>query len=122
MSKQKASLGSLVSIAKGRKHDEVFDSPVNGSKRYIQIDDLRNNSNLKYTLEAGVEVGIEDVIIAWDGANAGTIGFRLNGYIGSTLARLRILDRVVHPKYLGDFCGVNRQQSERSVLEQQSHT
>ena len=101
MTQRKLQLGSLVSIVKGKKHDEVSNIPSLGSKRYIQIDDLRNNSNLKYTTNSGVEVGIDDVIIAWDGANAGTIGFGLNGYIGSTLARLRIIDAQVYSKFLG---------------------
>lgn len=103
MIEQKLRLGGLVSIAKGRKHNEIFYFPRDGSKRYIQIDDLRNDDNLKFTVESGTEVGMDDVIIAWDGANAGTIGFGLSGYIGSTLARLKIMDPVVYPKYLGRF-------------------
>ena len=49
-------LWEIVSIAKGRKHDEVFVSPVDGAERCIQIDDLRNDANLKHTIERGVEI------------------------------------------------------------------
>lgn len=98
---ESATIGSIVSISKGKKHSSLFDSPNGKAKRYIQIEDLRNDFNLKYTDEVGVDVNANDVIIAWDGANAGTIGFDLNGYIGSTLARLRIRDNIVHSKYLG---------------------
>jgi type I restriction enzyme S subunit len=83
-------LGDIISISKGRKHSQV-DTADKSSKRYIQIDDLRNNDNVKFTSDIkGVDVHPNDIIIAWDGANAGTIGFNLNGYIGSTLARLRL--------------------------------
>ncbi|MBL0341244.1 MAG: restriction endonuclease subunit S [Bacteroidetes bacterium] len=95
------SLGELVSISKGKKLISVLDAMQNGAKRFIQIDDLRNNNNLKYTFDKGVEVNEKDVIIAWDGANAGTIGFKLKGNIGSTLARLRIKNDKIDSDYLG---------------------
>lgn len=83
-------LGPAISIAKGRKH-EVSESPSNTAKRLIGIDDLRNDDLIRYTDDpSGVEVVPNDVLIAWDGANAGTIGFGKSGYIGSTLARLRL--------------------------------
>ena len=57
------------------------------SRRYIQIEDLRHNDNLKYCIpnKKSVHVNKDDLIIAWDGANAGTIGVGLEGVIGSTL-------------------------------------
>lgn len=96
-------LGNIVSIAKGKKHDNVFPSNGIGKKRYIQIEDLRSDDNLKYTDDTGVDVSENDMIIAWDGANAGTIGFGLNGFIGSTLARLRFKEKGFDTNYLGWF-------------------
>lgn len=98
---------AIVTIAKGKKHNNVFPLNGDGKRRYIQIEDLRNDANLKYTDEKGVEVSEEDLIIAWDGANAGTIGFGLNGFIGSTLARLRIHHKNFDPNYLGWFLKSN---------------
>lgn len=83
-------LGSVVSITKGKKH-RIADSPSDKAKRLIGIDDLRNDDMIRYTDDAsGIEVIADDVLIAWDGANAGTIGFGKSGYIGSTIARLRV--------------------------------
>lgn len=83
-------VGDIIQITKGRKH-QVSDELTERSVRLIQIDDLRNDNNVKYTNDSkGVEVIESDVIIAWDGANAGTIGSGKRGYIGSTLARLKI--------------------------------
>jgi type I restriction enzyme S subunit len=97
-------LGQIVSISKGRKHN-LLEYKTESSKRYIQIDDLRNNLNLKYTDDKkGILVTDDDVIIAWDGANAGTVGYNLNGLIGSTLAVLRNNNpKEYNPQYLALF-------------------
>ncbi|MDP3446225.1 MAG: restriction endonuclease subunit S [Ignavibacteria bacterium] len=82
-------LGNIVSIAKGKK-PTFSESPDENSVRVLQIDDLRNDNNIKYTDDkTGVFAKKEDVLLAWDGANAGTIGFGKTGYIGSTIAVLR---------------------------------
>ncbi|MBK5240246.1 restriction endonuclease subunit S [Clostridium sp.] len=80
----------IFKISKGKKVEQVKyekDSTI----RCIQIDDLRNNNYLKYCDKNRnyVLAKKEDVIIAWDGANAGTIGFGIEGAIGSTLAVLK---------------------------------
>jgi len=95
-------LGEVISISKGKKH-ELTETPSSSSKRMIGIDDLRNDDLLRYTDDVnGTESSPEDVLIAWDGANAGTIGFGKTGYIGSTIARLRIkADVRLHTLFLG---------------------
>ena len=82
-------LGNIVQIKKGKKPD-IVEVPDKGSVRVLQIDDLRNDKNLKYTNDkSGVFANKDDVLIVWDGANAGTIGYGKTGYIGSTIALLR---------------------------------
>jgi len=96
------SLGEVVKISKGKKLNSLVENKTSSSKRFIQIDDLRNSDVLKYTEDkSGVLVNKKDVLIAWDGANAGTIGFGLDGFIGSTIARLEILDDSIFTNYLG---------------------
>jgi type I restriction enzyme S subunit len=82
-------LGDIVTIKKGKK--PVFSEfPNEKSVRFLQIGDLRNDNNLKFTDEkTGVLVDADDVLLAWDGANAGTIGYGKTGYIGSTIAVLK---------------------------------
>ncbi len=107
MSKSFSKLGDLVKISKGRKVNNIFREPKPEMHRFIQIDDLRNDNNLKYTDDTGVFVDRNDIIIAWDGANAGTIGYGLNGIIGSTLASLKIISDRIVPEYLGHFLRTN---------------
>jgi len=95
-------LGNIVEVSKGRKHNPS-ETPNLKSKRIIGINDLRNDATLVYTDDKyGVEADEKDVLIAWDGANAGTIGYGKKGYIGSTISRLRIKN----PKaYFATFLG-----------------
>ncbi len=73
--------------------------------RYIQIEDLRNDNNIKMVnkIDNGVYVTSNDVLIAWDGANAGTVGYNLTGIIGSTLAVLRPRDSDNYIPYIAMF-------------------
>jgi len=96
-------LGDIVSISKGKKHS-IVDVPGEYSVRVIGISDLRDDNNLFYTDDnKGTEAEVGDILIAWDGANAGTIGYGKKGYIGSTIARLRINDK---EKYFSPFLGI----------------
>ncbi len=98
-------MGELVDIAKGRKPSNILDQAAPGSSRLIQIGDLRSDEKILYTNDrSGVSVGTTDICIAWDGANAGTVGYDLIGVIGSTIARLRPREpnNIVTP-YLGRF-------------------
>jgi type I restriction enzyme S subunit len=97
-------LGEIIRVLKGHRAARVFDYPVEGAKRYLQIEDLRPDSPRKYTIDDdGTAANRDDVLIAWDGANAGTVGFGLEGYVGSTLAILRAQNTGIHAPYLGYF-------------------
>lgn len=97
-------LGDIISIKKGKKLLEV-DEPTENSIRYIQIEDLRDDNNLKYTEDdKAVLSDIDDILIAWDGANAGTIGFGISGAIGSTIAKLSI-KKSFRKKFTYEFLG-----------------
>ena len=98
------SLDEIVELKKGSKLDFTTVQSLD-SQRYIQIDDLRNDTNLKYTTGMGTGVDPDDVVIAWDGANAGTVGYGLSGVIGSTLVRLRLKDKNFLGPYIGRFLG-----------------
>ena len=108
-------IGELVKIYKGNKADDVFADKRSNAFRYLQIDDLRPNSKKKFTYEIDSFLAIEkDVLIAWDGANAGTVSFGLSGYIGSTLAALRLKSDEYDTAFIGRFL-----QSKSSFLREQ---
>lgn len=83
-------LAELIAIKKGKKAPAVLAAPTKTSLRYLQIEDLRPSANLKYCEPFTCPRATKsDAIIAWDGANAGTVSCNLDGHIGSTLAILR---------------------------------
>jgi type I restriction enzyme S subunit len=92
----------LYKISKGKKAPEL---DFNSGLRYIQIEDLRTDDNLKFTDPKAKAVICEksDILIAWDGANAGTIGYGLEGAIGSTIAKLSPKNEKVDSDYAGRF-------------------
>lgn len=108
-------LGDIAEIRKGKKVDEC-QANVN-TVRYIQIEDLRHNDDMKFTCDPkAVMADSEDVLIAWDGANAGTVGFDLEGAIGSTISKISIKEnkkKELLPQYLGIFL-----QSKEDFLRQ----
>lgn len=86
-------LGDIVTVSKGKKHS-IVETASSTSKRVIGISDLRDDDSITYTNDKkGVEAFPEDIMIAWDGANAGTIGYGKSGFIGSTIARLRFREK-----------------------------
>ncbi len=96
-------LGALITISKGKKHT-LSEMPSAQSVRMLGIDDLRNDTLIRMTDDKdGVLACDDDVLIAWDGANAGTIGYGKRGYIGSTISRLRLHDT---SKFYAPFIGM----------------
>ncbi|MDA9593692.1 restriction endonuclease subunit S [Flavobacteriaceae bacterium] len=95
-------LKNLFKISKGKK---AIESNDNNLQRYIQIGDLRSDDKIKYAEhdDKNVICNENDVLIAWDGANAGTIGYNLKGIIGSTLAKLSPKVDNIYSPYTGRF-------------------
>lgn len=96
-------LKDIVKLKKGKKVDDFGTVFVEDSRRYIQIDDLRNDLNVKYTSSEGVQVKETDILIAWDGANAGTVGYGLSGLAGSTISCLEIHNKEFESAFVGKF-------------------
>ncbi len=96
---KKVKLGEVLSLKKGKKAT-VLAEQTTLSQRYIQIDDLRNNNNLKFTESLNMTEALpDDILIAWDGANAGTVGYRLSGAVGSTITVLKKNERYKEKLY-----------------------
>ena len=74
-----------------------------GAAPYILIDDLRTNQFAHYTSSnKGTACISKDTLLAWDGANAGTVGGGLEGFVGSTITKISPKDEV-EPLYLRMF-------------------
>ena len=90
--REEVQLGDIVRFRKGKKAVDVHEHRVEGSKPYIQIDEVRGVTPANFASDPkGVEVVRDDLCIVWDGANAGTVGYGIEGLIGSTVARMRLV-------------------------------
>ncbi len=98
-------LEKLITLEKGKKAPDVFATPSNTRLRYLQIADLRPGATFKYCEPFNCPRATKaDVVIAWDGANAGTVSCNLEGHIGSTLAVLRpAAEGILRPPFLSRF-------------------
>jgi len=102
---KKVKLGEVVTLKKGKKAT-ILNEQTTLSQRYIQIDDLRNDNNLKFTESLNMtEALLDDILIAWDGANAGTIGYGLSGAVGSTIMVLKKNEQY-KDEIISDYLGV----------------
>jgi type I restriction enzyme, S subunit len=114
----------LITIEKGKKAPEVLYAPTKTSLRYLQIEDLRPDTNLKFCEPFKCPKAVKsDAIIAWDGANAGTVSCNLEGHIGSTLAILRpVAEDTLSGTFLSRFLQGNFATFRTQTQEQQSLT
>ncbi|PAV09184.1 restriction endonuclease subunit S [Methanocorpusculum parvum] len=97
---ERVRLGDIVKITKGTKVEQI--DPSIGTIRFHQIGDLRDDNCIKWCASSDkyTQITPDDVVIAWDGANAGTIGYGLSGVIGSTLAKISF-NRPLVSEYIG---------------------
>lgn len=101
---KKIKLKEIFEIKKGKKVEPVDESFPN-KVRYIQIEDLRDDRSVKYCFHDDnyVYANSESIIVAWDGANAGTVSYGLEGAIGSTLAVLEAKTKDIYIPFVGKF-------------------
>lgn len=98
-------IGELFTISKGKKPPTLFDIPTATSIPFIKIQGIRSKEDHQYC-ELSDELVIcdeGDILLVWDGAYCGLVGFGTKGAIGSTIARLRPKSSKVFGPYVGHF-------------------
>ncbi len=71
-----------------------------GVTPYILIDDLRSNGYSHFTpSNHGTACLPSDILLVWDGANAGTVGGGLTGFVGSTITKVSPAEEI-DPEFL----------------------
>lgn len=98
-------LSELIYIKKGKKVDSLCDISDTSALPLLNIVNLRGAKPEFFTNDSkAVKCMEEDILIAWDGSNAGIVATGLAGCIGSTIAKLEIRNRsVVDSEYLYYF-------------------
>src|SRR3989304_1508322 len=85
-------LGELISFVKGKKPKKVHDEQFNGAVNLLLLDNIASG-NYQYTdYEERICITENDIVMVMDGASSGKVIIGLNGFLGSTLATLKIND------------------------------
>lgn len=87
-------------IKKGRSPEKITSDPV--SLPYLSMEYLRGKTTLPtYAVPQDnlVEVAENEVLILWDGANAGEILKSKHGFLSSTMATLKISEEIFQPDF-----------------------
>ena len=75
-----AQIGDLFEFRKGKKPGTILNICPIGGVRFLQIDHLRCKGDDLFVSETnGTSVEKSDICIVWDGANAGLVGYGLEG-------------------------------------------
>jgi type I restriction enzyme S subunit len=98
-------LDEIFQISKGKKPPELSNVRSPDSIPFIQIDGLRTAGRHQFCTKTQdlVTCDQNDILIVWDGAYSGLVGFNLEGAVGSTIARLRPKSDRIFPPYAGQF-------------------
>jgi type I restriction enzyme, S subunit len=87
-------------IQKGKIPSKTYDKEKNGNIPYLSMDFLRNSSNTVYVKNNdGIEVNDGDLLILYDGSNAGEVLKGKHGILSSTMGVLNQIDRKFESQY-----------------------
>lgn len=99
-------LQSAISLQKGKKPKNIGEASKERNIPYIDIKAFETGEISKYcTDEKVVFCKEDDVLVVWDGARSGLVGFGAKGAVGSTIARIN--PSGLYPKYLYYFLQSN---------------
>ena len=99
-------LQSVICLQKGKKPQDLGEKSVERIIPYIDIKAFESGEIRKYCTDEKVVLCKEDdVLVVWDGARSGLVGFGAKGAVGSTIAKVDISG--LYSKYLYYFLKMN---------------
>jgi type I restriction enzyme S subunit len=85
-------LGKVITFIKGKKPRNVYENLINGLVKLLLLDNIAT-WNYKYTdYEGRVCIKEGDIVMVMDGASSGKVFIGLNGFLGSTLATIKMIN------------------------------
>lgn len=93
-------LGELVHFVKGKKPEKVFDIQASGYEQQILIDTFKGKNPGFAKTEDNVVSLENDVLMVMDGASSGRVELGYKGVIGSTIAKIETINRMITPEIL----------------------
>jgi type I restriction enzyme S subunit len=89
-----------VQFVKGKKPDEISDISLEGYEQQILIDTFNGNNPIYAKNDNCVLSSEDNVLMVMDGASSGRVEIGFKGVIGSTIAKLKIINEIITPPIL----------------------
>ncbi len=95
-------LGDVITYIKGKKPAKILEEYKENCLPYLSTEYLRKNKTTTYVPISGdvVSVNDEDLILLWDGSNAGEIFLGKRGVLSSTMVKFELRENKYIPNFL----------------------
>lgn len=94
-------LSEIMTYQKGRKPNNLTEDHQRGHKPYLTAEYFRTGESKQFVDIAKdpaiVDVDKEDIVLIWDGSNAGDVFTGLSGVLASTMVRIHPKNDVIRP-------------------------
>ncbi|ADT84568.1 restriction endonuclease subunit S [Thermococcus barophilus] len=99
---QVVKLGKIIGYTKGKKPKMVAKEPKDGWLPYLSTEYLRNNNPTQFVKITGNEIIVEDgdILLLWDGSNAGEFFLAKKGVLSSTMVKIFLKKHVYDSLFL----------------------
>jgi len=94
--------GDIVNLVKGRRPKEFANERVKDSLPYLSAENLRNNNVVQFVEVSDdiILVDDSDLILIWDGSNAGEFFLGKRGVLSSTMVKILLKKKLYDSKFL----------------------
>jgi type I restriction enzyme S subunit len=94
--------GDIVNLVKGRRPREFTNERVRDSLPYLSAENLRNNNIVQFVKVSDDIILVDegDLILIWDGSNAGEFFLGKRGVLSSTMVKILLKEKLYHGRFL----------------------
>ena len=94
--------GDIVNLVKGRRPREFANERIRDSLPYLSAENLRNNNIVQFVKVSGDIILVDegDLILIWDGSNAGEFFLGKRGVLSSTMVKILLKEKLYHGRFL----------------------
>ena len=94
--------GDIVNLVKGRRPREFANERVKDSLPYLSVENLRNNNIVQFVKVSGDIILVDegDLVLIWDGSNAGEFFLGKRGVLSSTMVKILLREKLYDGKFL----------------------
>jgi len=113
-------LKETIEFFKGKQPNKLYSDSKEDRLPYLTTDYIRNGISQFVDVSSSVDennlAGNSDILLLWDGSNAGETFLGYRGVVASTMAKIKILTNEVLPEYLYFYLRLNEDVIKRARI------